>query len=216
MRFLRENRYFCLSTAKRQAQSNRMEELFANPYFTYLILPLLIALSRVADVTIGTMRIVFVARGSKVIAPVLGFFEVFIWIMAIGQVMEHSNNVICYLAYATGFAAGNYLGLWLEERLAVGMQVVRVITRLHGEELVQSFAENGFGATLVSAKGTKGDVNLVYSIVSRKRLPKLIGLIRGVDPDIFYSVEDIRTASATGYADVPRKTLRLRRWRRGK
>ncbi len=197
-------------------QNQCMEELLLNPYFTYVALPFLIAVSRVVDVTIGTMRIVFVARGNKILAPILGFFEVFVWIMAIGQVMAHANNLVCYLAYAGGFALGNYLGLVIEARLAVGMQVVRIITSQYGAELVQTFSAHGFGATLVEARGAKGSVNLLYSVVSRRRLPQLISLVRSVDPNIFYSVEDVRTASAGVFPEGAERRLSKWRWRRGK
>ncbi|HER42916.1 MAG TPA: hypothetical protein ENO08_00460, partial [Candidatus Eisenbacteria bacterium] len=78
--------------------------------FKWVVLPLLIILARVIDVTIGTIRIVFVSRGHKVIAPILGFFEVLIWLLAIGQIMRNLSNFMCYIAYGTGFALGTYMG----------------------------------------------------------------------------------------------------------
>ena len=101
-----------------------MPDFLSSPYFTYLVMPILIFCARIADVTLGTMRIVFVARGNKLMAPLLGFFEVFIWIVAIGQVMEHANNLVCYISYAAGFATGNYFGLLVEGKLAIGLQVI--------------------------------------------------------------------------------------------
>lgn len=194
-----------------------MQTLLESPYFLYLIMPLLIFFARIADVTLGTMRIVFVARGNKLIAPLLGFFEVFIWIIAIGQIMEHANNLLCYFFYALGFATGNYVGLLLEERLAIGMQVVRVITQHHGEEIVQALSAHNYGATRVEGQGVSGSVNLIYCVVQRKELESVRELIRGVHPQIFYSVEDIRSASAGIFpADTDKKRRQFRRWRRGK
>src|SRR5205823_2012095 len=91
-------------------------------------LPLLVFLAELCVVTIGTIRIIFIARGMKVLAPVLGFFEVSIWLFAIGQIMQNLSNLGCYLAFAGGFTAGNFLGVLIEKRLGLGTLVVRVIT----------------------------------------------------------------------------------------
>src|SRR5712692_12038219 len=72
-------------------------------------LPLLVFLAELCVVTIGTVRIIFVARGMKILAPILGFFEVSIWLFAIGQIMQNLTDLSCYLAFAGGFTAGNYL-----------------------------------------------------------------------------------------------------------
>ena len=98
-------------------------------YYSWIFLPLLIFASRICDVTLGTIRHVFVARGIKNIAPVLGFFEVLIWIVVVKQVMSGANNWACYIAWAGGFAAGNFIGLFIEEKLLFFFQVFYI--RLH-------------------------------------------------------------------------------------
>lgn len=193
-----------------------MESLLASNYFTYLVLPLLIIIARVTDVTFGTIRIVFVARGNKVIAPLLGFFEVFIWIVAIGQIMQHANNIVCYLAYAFGFALGNYVGLSIEHRLAVGTQVVRIITSKHGAELSTALRAGGFGTTEVDARGANGPVHLLYCVALRKDMNRVEEIIHKVHPQIFYSVEDVKSSSS-GIFTTRRKSLhKWRFWRKGK
>jgi uncharacterized protein YebE (UPF0316 family) len=79
--------------------------------YTWIVLPLLIFLARVVDVSMGTIRVIFVSRGLKYLAPVVGFFEVLIWLLAIGQIMKNLSSPLCYVAYAGGFAAGNYIGI---------------------------------------------------------------------------------------------------------
>ena len=79
-------------------------------------------------VTLCTVRTIFVARGMKFLAPLLGFFEVSIWLFAIGQIMQNLSNLGCYLGFAGGFTAGNYLGVLVEQRLGLGTLVVRIIT----------------------------------------------------------------------------------------
>ena len=171
-----------------------------SPYFTYVILPLLIIIARVTDVTFGTIRIVFVARGNKLVAPLLGFVEVFIWIVAIGQIMQHASNLLCYLAYAFGFALGNYVGLSIEHRLAVGTQVVRIITALHGRELSEALRARGFGTTVVDARGANGPVQLLYCVAHRKDIVRVEAIIHNIHPQIFYSVEDVKSASSGIFA----------------
>ena len=97
-------------------------------YFNWVVLPLVIYLARMTDVTLGTLRIVMISKGKRKIVPIIGFFEVLLWLIAIGQIMQNLNNVMCYFAWAGGYATGTFLGLFLEEKLALGTQVIRLIT----------------------------------------------------------------------------------------
>lgn len=160
--------------------------------FTYLILPLLIFLARIMDVTLGTIRIVFVSRGKKFLAPLFGFFEVLIWLLAIGQIMKNLNNVACYLAYAAGFAAGNYVGLYLEEKLAMGNLVLRAIVSREATELIEFLRARGYGVTSVDAHGVSGKVNVIFMIIKRSELRKVVDFIQRFHPRAFYTVEDVR------------------------
>jgi uncharacterized protein YebE (UPF0316 family) len=163
--------------------------------FTWIILPGLIFVARILDVTLGTIRIVFVSRGKKFLAPVFGFFEVLIWLLAIGQIMKNLTNVFCYLAYAGGFATGNFVGLYLEEKLAMGLLVLRVITSRDATELVEFMRAQGYGVTSVDAHGVSGKVDLVFMIIKRSELRSIEGIIQKFHPQAFYSVEDVRHAS---------------------
>ncbi len=163
--------------------------------WTYAILPLLIFIARILDVTIGTIRIVFVSRGKKRLAPLFGFFEVLIWLLAIGQIMKNLTNVICYLAYAGGFAAGNFIGLYLEEKLAMGMLVLRLITNRDASALIEVLRERGYGVTDVDAQGISGKVNIVFMIIKRSELRKVVAAIQEHHPQAFYSLEDVRHVS---------------------
>ncbi len=160
--------------------------------FNWLILPLLIFFSRIIDVTIGTIRIIFVSRGKKYLAPVLGFFEVLVWIVAISQVMQNLNNFACYFAYAAGFATGTFVGIIIEEKLAIGTLVVRVIVDKNEFELKEQLAKSGFGVTVVDAEGKNGDVKIIYTIIKRKELQEVVRIIEGCNSKAFYSIEDAR------------------------
>lgn len=161
----------------------------------WVIIPVLIFLARICDVTLGTLRIVFISKGDKMIAPVLGFLEVLIWLIAITQVMENLNNFASYLAWAGGFATGNFLGLRVEQKLALGQMVVRVITVEPADKLIDQLKGHGYRLTCIDARGTRGKVNLLFLIVKRKKLNKVIDIIRDFNPQAFYSIEDVRSVS---------------------
>jgi len=116
---------------------------FHSEAFTFILLPVLIFLARILDVSFGTIRIIFVSRGRKFLAPLIGFFEILIWLVAIGKVMQNLTNVYCYIAYAGGFAAGNFTGMWIEEKLAMGTLVIQVITKKDASALIENFKSSG-------------------------------------------------------------------------
>ncbi|MDR2938527.1 MAG: DUF2179 domain-containing protein [Prevotellaceae bacterium] len=182
-----------------------MLEAVDSPLVSYLLIPLLIFCARICDVTLGTLRIIFVSKGMKKVAPFFGFFEILIWIVVISQVMQHANNIVCYVAYAAGFATGNFFGMMIEERLALGVCVVRVITPKNGDELVGLLNDKGFGATLISGKGKVGAVSVIYSIVSRKSIESVEKIISKFDSSIFYVVEDVRVAKRGIFPNKPAK-----------
>lgn len=173
-----------------------MEAMLNSEIFTWVILPALIFMARICDVTIGTIRIIFVSRGNKAAASVLGFFEVLIWLIAIGQIMKNLNNIFCYLAYAGGFAMGNFIGITLEEKLAMGVLVVRIITRKDATLLFEELKEEGFGITMLDARGATGPVNIIYTVIKRSALPRVVEMIKTFNPKAFYSIEDVRTVNS--------------------
>lgn len=160
--------------------------------FTWVVLPILIFVARILDVSLGTIRIMFVTRGNKLFSPLLGFFEVFIWLLAIGQIMQNLSNVFCYIAYAGGFATGNFVGIWIEQKLAVGKLVVRVITKKDARELIASLRRKGFGVTSVDAEGRQGRVNVVFTVINRSDVDRIAAEIRRFNPKAFYTIEDTR------------------------
>ncbi len=164
-------------------------------WFGWVVLPFLIFLARVCDVTLGTLRIIFVSRGLKFLAPLVGFFESLIWLLAIGQIVQSLTNPVLYIAYAAGFSCGNYAGIYLEEKIAMGLLCVRTITNEDATELIEYLKAQEFGVTSVSASGISGQVRLILSIIKRKDLKKLLSIIKDKAPRAFISVEDVRTAS---------------------
>ena len=172
-----------------------MQSIFGSfDYYSWIVLPLIIFISRVSDVSLGTLRHVFISKGFRRIVPVLGFFEVLIWIVVVAQVMKNLNNVACYLAYAGGFATGTYVGLRIEERLALGLQVIRIITNQDSQELVAALKKEKHGVTIVDAHGAIGPVKMIFTIIKRKNVQSVAKLIEVHNPTAFYSIEDIKKA----------------------
>jgi len=146
--------------------------------FDYLIMPLLIFMARVADVSINTLRFMFMMNGKKNIVPILGFFETMIWLLAIGQIFQNLNNPLSYLAYAGGFAMGNYIGMTLDEKLALGRVLVRVITPNSLPVLLEFMKEKNYRFTSVDAEGRYGKVNLLFTVMKRDQLPEFISRVK--------------------------------------
>jgi uncharacterized protein YebE (UPF0316 family) len=159
------------------------------------VLPLLVFLAEMCVVTLGTIRIIFVARGMKILAPVLGFFEVIIWLFAIGQIMQNLSNIGCYVAFAAGFTAGNYFGVLIEKKLAIGTVVVRTITHRNPRILIESLQAAGFGVTSMDAEGGTGPVKIVFTVVRRKELERVVTIIKQFDAKAFHSVDELQAAA---------------------
>jgi uncharacterized protein YebE (UPF0316 family) len=162
------------------------------PLFTWVVIPVLIVLARIVDVTLGTIRIIYISRGMKYLAPIFGFFEVLIWLIAISQIMRNLNNPVYYLAYAVGFATGNLVGIFVEERLAMGKVVLRVITQTNTTELVTHLRSCGHGVTTVNAEGSTGPVKLIFTVIDRSKIKSVVQTIHTYNPKAFFSIEDVR------------------------
>jgi uncharacterized protein YebE (UPF0316 family) len=158
-------------------------------------LPLFIFVAEVVVVSLSTVRIIFIARGMKVRASLLGFCEVSIWLFAIGQIMQNLSDVGCYVGFAGGFALGNYLGITIENKLALGSLVVRVITHKDGRELVRRLTDAGYGVTSVDGHGATGPVQVILTFIPRKALKSVVAVLKAFDPRVFYSVDDLQSAS---------------------
>jgi len=163
--------------------------------YAWILLPLLIFLARVSDVSIGTIRIIFVSKGIKYFAALAGFFEILIWLMAIGQIMQNFSNLYYYFFYAGGFAIGNLVGIIIEEKISIGIVGIRIITRRDAKELIKSLRSLNFSATVVDADGPKGKVKIIFTVVNRQNISEVIKIVKKYNSGAFYSIEDIRKVS---------------------
>ena len=161
----------------------------------HLAIPfLLIVVARICDVSMGTLRVAFIARGRKVFAAACGFVEVLIWITVVSHILTGEQHVSTYVAYAFGFSCGTLVGMVIEEHLAVGWALVRVITTKPVADLMRQLSEAGFGVTQQDALGTRGPVRVLVTLMPRKRVDEIRAILHAFDPEAFYTVEDVRQA----------------------
>lgn len=163
--------------------------------FKWLILPLLIFVARIFDVSLGTLRVIFISRGMRTIATVVGFVEILIWLLAIGQIMKNLTNIACYVAYAGGFAMGTFVGIYIVEKLSLGVVLIRVTTRKDASELIEFLKSADYGITSTDAEGATGKVKIIYSIIKRHDLKSVVEIIKKFNPHAFYTIEDVRFVS---------------------
>lgn len=162
--------------------------------------PVFIFCARIADVPIGTVRTICVVRGYRLVSAMLGFCEVVIWITAISGVFRHLDNWINIVAYGAGFATGNYIGIQLEERLALGNQVIRLISNNGNFRLLtERLRAAGYRLTEVPATDGTKPVHLCFLIVPRKTAPQAVQLALSADPDVSMTIEDVRFSNLESY-----------------
>ncbi len=188
---------------------------FSSDIFSFLILPLLIFLARICDVSINTIRIIYMLGGRRFTATLLGFFEAFIWLLVIREIFKHLDNWLCYVAYPAGFACGIFVGMIIEEKIAYGKVIVRIITRKDVTLLIDYLNSQHFRFTKVNAEGPDGNENLVFTVLDRERLDELLHNLKALIPTAFYTIEKVKAAGESGVLPEERGGLRIFTWLRG-
>jgi uncharacterized protein YebE (UPF0316 family) len=167
-----------------------MMELLSSPQ-AWLGAALIFAL-RVSDMTLDTLRVLFVMRGRKLVAWILGLFQSAIFVLAIGKVLTQLNNPLNILGYAAGFATGNVVGMFIEEKIAIGHILVSIISPRRGSAIVAHLRQNGYAVTELSGRGKDGMVSLLNCSVLRKQVETVHQLVDEIDPEAFITLEDVR------------------------
>ncbi len=175
--------------------------------FDYLILPMLILLARVVDVSMDTIRLIMVAKGYRNYAPVIGFFQSLVWVITISRVMVNLDNWTAYVAYASGFGLGTYIGMRIEEKLALGYELIRVVTRTDASGLIDDLRKRGFPVTSVAGQGRDGEVGILFVILKRSTVTEVVNIIKSHNPRAFYTIEDMRFVSNNRYLPRSKKLI---------
>jgi len=165
----------------------------------------LIFCMRICDVSLGTIRQIMAVRGRGVVAAMIGFVEVTIFILAISRVLASiGENPVYVLAYSGGFATGTLVGVRVEHLIGIGTRLIRVITVQPNDELVSALRQAGFGVTLVDGMGKDGKVYILLSTIKRKRVSEFQSIVTEYAPRAMFTVEEIRSSQG-GVMDVARK-----------
>ena len=162
-------------------------ELVAGPFG-----PLVVFCLRVTDVSLATLRMLLIMRNRRFFAPLIGFFEILIWVTAVGIVIQHLDSPLHVIGYAAGFATGNFVGLMIEERLALGLATIRTVVKEGGAELAGGLRDAGFGVTEMLGRGRDGTVEVLYSVLPRRQVGRALGLINAGAPESFVVVDEPR------------------------
>jgi uncharacterized protein YebE (UPF0316 family) len=165
-----------------------LEILAIDPAF----MPLVIFFLRVTDMSLDTLRVLFVIRGRRPLAWILGFFQSALWVVAITSVLSNLDNLFNLVGYAGGFATGNVLGMTIEERLALGFSHVRIISSRRGSAIAEAIRQTGHAVTEIPGRGKDGTVSVLNCSVKRRQVRDVQKSIASIDPDAFVTVEDIR------------------------
>ena len=157
-----------------------------------VLLPFIIFLLRVTNMSLDTLRVLFVIRGRKLNAWILGFIQTALWVVTITSVLSNLDNLWNLIGYAGGFATGNVLGMAIEERLAIGYSHIQIISSRRGTAIAEAIRAAGYAATELPGRGKDGTVAVISCSVRRRDIDNVQDKVYEIDPDAFLTVEDIR------------------------
>jgi uncharacterized protein YebE (UPF0316 family) len=181
-----------------------MEFLADHPVLAVLF----VFFARVTDVAIGTLRTIFVFRGFRVRSALLGFVESLTWVLAASLVLGNLTAWYVFAAYAGGYATGNYVGIWLEAKLAMGLELVRIISADPAITLARRLRADGFSVVELDGHNDDGrPVEVLFAVVERRLLPRLLGLIAATDPSAIYTISDVKLHRASSAATMHTRKL---------
>ncbi len=179
-----------------------MDAIFSGPWG-----PVLIFFLRIGDVSLSTLRILLAMRNQRVLVPIIGIGEVTIWIFAVGNAIRHLESPWHVLGYALGFATGTIVGMWIEEKLAIGLATMQIISRRYVGDLADALRDLGCGVTEFEGSGREGRVSVVYTVVQRRRIPQVLAEVERWDPDAFITLDEPREIRRGWMQPIPRRRL---------
>jgi uncharacterized protein YebE (UPF0316 family) len=166
-----------------------MSAIFDDPLYACLF----VFFARITDVSMATFRTILIVRGARFRAALIGFFEVIVWVLAASQVLGRLDRWYLLLSYACGFSTGNIVGVWLESKLAIGVEMVRVISRSSSYRLPERLREQGWSVTRLAAEGDSGSpIEVLLIVEARRRMPILLRAIRAIDPEAIWTINDVK------------------------
>jgi uncharacterized protein YebE (UPF0316 family) len=190
-------------------KNTHMEMLLNIDLYAYVLLPLLIFSARVFDQSLGIVRIILATKGLTLPAFIFGFFESFVWLLAIGQIMTKIDNLFYYVVFAAGFASGNVFGIYLERKLSIGFVMIRVVFHHDSDHSIRQLKEKGFRVTIVDAQGMDQPVKMLFSTIKRKQINEFVENLMQTNPTAFYAVEDVKQVRSNYFASQKSRRLNV-------
>ncbi|HDN04751.1 MAG TPA: DUF2179 domain-containing protein [Chloroflexi bacterium] len=156
-----------------------------------ILIALLIFLVRVVATSLDTLRVIFTMRSNKIWVWILGFINSMIWVLTFAFVLSDINNFVNVLVYAGGFATGNVVGMWIEDKLAIGFTEIRIISPHWGAAILDALRENNYAVTEIPARGKDGVVSVITSSIRRSQVLEFEKLVLDIDKNAFITKEDV-------------------------
>lgn len=159
-----------------------------------MLMYLVIFLAKIVEVSLQTVRVVLITKGERLIGAIIGFFEVVIWIIIVGNVItDITSDPFKAVAYSLGFAVGNYVGSWLEEKIGIGMSEIQaIVLEKDGLALAEVIRDNGYAVTVVDGQGKNFPRNILFMYVRRKRVKAVVELIRNQQANAVITVSEAK------------------------
>ena len=157
-----------------------------------VLLALLIFGLRIVDMALDTLRILFMVRERRKLVWVCGFFQALVFVIALTTVLSNLDSILNILAYAAGFATGNVIGMYIEERLALGHIQLTIISSSRGAAIAEQLRASGFAVTELPARGRDGVVSLLTVNVIRRNVSTAETIALENDPEAFITAEEVR------------------------
>lgn len=160
------------------------------------LLYLIILVAKIIEVSISTFRIVIINKGERVKGAVLGFVEILIWLLVVSSVLNNiTEDPFKILAYAAGFSLGNFMGVTIESKIAVGLASIQCVVNVEtGEILAEILRDESYGVTIIDGKGRdESKKTLLFIQLKRKKIPEAIKIIKQTAPNAFITVNDIKS-----------------------
>ncbi len=169
--------------------------MFNFDFFDFVFLPLMIFIARVSDVTLATVKLMFVVNNARRFAAILGFFEALITILALSRIMQDASNMAAYVMYAAGFSAGTYIGMRIEEKLAYGSVIIRIISKKIPDALLHHLSENQYRYSMVDANDQSGNTQILFTVCKRSRVGTFLKNLESIAPEALYTIEGVKQVS---------------------
>jgi uncharacterized protein YebE (UPF0316 family) len=180
------------------AQAHWLTLVPAVPAWTQLhpaLVGLIVFTLRTVDLTLDTVRVTGVARGRRGLVWAVGFVEALLFVVVIAGVLATLGNPVNVAAYAAGFGTGTVLGIAIEERLAPGHSLVRIVSPTLALAIQSRLHAQGVGATYMAGKGQQGSIGLILCNVPRRKVDQVKHLVLAADSSAFITVEHVRLLS---------------------